>query len=165
MRGVSNSIFVQKIYQFPRLLKNWLMSSWTFFKNEATVQDITVIDIVMQCASFSLWNLYLTYTAIRCGVLSIKFFIASFSRNEEEKLRIWRQVQLYTMAKVIGIIFSQTVLVLIGISSLGWALCVLLWGAFLSSLSLGAYYKSRLLSQKRKSELMAIPPAETRNET
>lgn len=121
-------------------IKNWLLSSWTFFKNDSSIQDITLFDVILQCLSFKFWTLYLTYTAIRCSLLFFKYFIFKAVRK-----KVWRQAQLYLNAKVVGILLSQFVLVLIGYSALSWALVVLLWGSLLSSLSFFAYRKSEAL--------------------
>ena len=131
---------------FQRLLYNWITSSWDFFKRDASIQDITIIDVLMQCASFQFWTLYLIYTAIRCFILFNKYIFASFAETAEikvqKKKKIWRQAQLYLSAKVAGIIVSQIVLVAMGFSTLLWGMCVFTWGGFLAGLSCWAYLKS-----------------------
>lgn len=121
-------------------------SSWKYFVSNPLVQDITFLDFGMQVTSAIFWNLYLIYTAIRCLILVMKFIIASscadIMKQQAQKMNIWKQAQLYSSTKVLGIFTSQTVMIAIGASPLSWGICVFAWGVFLAALSASAYLMS-----------------------
>lgn len=132
------------LLKIAKIVSDTTRTSWQFFRKNPLVQDITIFDLAMQLASFLLWNLYLSYTAVRCVILLTKYSLTFFQHNGQHNRHIvWRQIQLYTTTKVTGIVISQVLLVIAGISTVGWALCVLMWGSLLGSISCYAYLRSK----------------------
>jgi len=129
--------------QYLRLIKSTLVDSWAVLVRNSDIQRIAVIDFVMQCASFALWELYLIYTAIRCTTLLVQYLAASFTLSYEQKHKTWRAAQVYGCTKVTGILVSQLVLLVLGLSNPIWSLVVYAWGGFLLCLSTLAYCQSR----------------------
>ena len=127
---------------FHRIFSETAITSWAFFRDNTLVRDITIIDFIMQLASFRLWNFYLAYTSVRCLVLLSKYIMVHYERSAEKKI-IWKQAQLYSSTKAIGILASQTALIIIGFSSVKWGACVYAWGGFLACLSCYACHRSK----------------------
>lgn len=122
-----------------KLIQSTLADSWAILRRNSESQRIAVIDFVMQCASFALWELYLIYTAIRCLTLIGQYFHVP----HEQKQKIWSAAQVYGCTKVAGILISQLALLGLGLSHPLWSLVVLAWGGFLMCLSTVAYYQTR----------------------
>lgn len=145
-----NVFFKKKLVCSPRQFQETAFNSWRFFRKNPLVQDITFIDLLVQILSFLFWNLYLSYTAMRCVGILFRYLMSSIETDEVKKISkrrtVWKQVQLYTTTKVTGIVLSQIVLVIAGISSIYWAGLVLLWGGLLGSISCFAYQRSYLSS-------------------
>ena len=130
-------------FSILRLMKKTIANSVAVLRDQKSLQGIAVVDFVMQCFSFLLWDLYLCYTGLRCATLLVQYAFACKAASIENKKTIWRHAQVYACTKFVGIFVSQITLLLVGLSTPLWSLIVCGWGIFLLSLGAFAHVQSR----------------------
>lgn len=129
-------------------LINTACSSYNLFKSSnLKLTAITVIDFVMQIYPNILYP-YLTYTAIRCSILTIRYHQPSAIANQHQ---IWQEAQLYSSTKVVGLIVSQAMLAFLGLTTPLSVIIVFSWGLILASLSAFMHHKASSLLLKTSS--------------
>ncbi len=132
--------------QCVSLVKDTFITNGEVFKKSDLMVKITsVVDVAMQ--TLATWPLYLTYTAIRCCVLTFRYIKGS----ESERIQIWKEAQLYASMKVLGLVVGQVALLALGLTPVSSALLILGWGAVLASMSCYAHYKANMMESNVKS--------------
>lgn len=115
-----------------------IKSNYQILKNaDHKTKGVTVFDFIMQVQPA--WLLYLFYTFIRCVGLALDYR----KKCPTERYMVWQKGQLYSSTKVSGLVVSQTVLTLLGLTTPISILIVLTWGCVLASVSRYAHIQSR----------------------
>ncbi len=111
-------------------------ASFQLFKDSGPkVKALSALDFTMQVQPN--WNFYLFYTAIRCSVLAYKY-----KTGLELPVKVWKEAQLYSSMKVVGLVVSQAALLTLGLTTPPAAALILGWGGCLASMSCYAHHRS-----------------------